>query len=256
MCIGISSSVYYVYTMNATNIRNAQLSLTTQKLRALSEEEERVCINPMNQFISSIRDIASILFEVSSDSNKHPNDSEYPRLDVKECYKKLDQVMKQVCIVKSEAEKRAESIYNARKDVQIMGDSNAILNTSWIDSFENQNVSKFNNQLDNSDWLSWKRLLHEMDIDFIFSLQSEEDDITVTLNVESFICPITQATFIQPVKNQKCGHSYSKAAIEQLINSSKSRSFVVCPVSGCQCRIVLKNLVPDIKLEKRLINIK
>lgn len=242
--------------MNSANIRNAQLSLTSQKLRALGEEEERICINPMNQFISSIRDVASILFEVSSDSNNHSNDPEYPRLDVKECYKKLDQVMKQVCTVKSEAEQRAESIYNARKDVQMMGDSNTILNTNWIDSFENHSVSKFNNQSDNPDWLSWERLLHEMDIDLRIPLLQSEDDISVTSNVESLTCPITQATFIQPVKNQECGHSYSKAAIEQLINSSRSRSSIACPVSGCQRRVILKTLVPDIKLEKKLANIK
>eukprot|EP00457_Paulinella_chromatophora_P013402 gb/GEZN01013698.1/.p1 GENE.gb/GEZN01013698.1/~~gb/GEZN01013698.1/.p1 ORF type:complete len:266 (+),score=71.56 gb/GEZN01013698.1/:67-864(+) len=70
----------------------------------------------------------------------------------------------------------------------------------------------------------------------------------------SFICPITKAPFEKPMKNKQCGHSYSKEAVEALVqtqNRDQSMNTPIdCAVAGCSKKIVLKELVKDTAIEK------
>ncbi|KAK8797922.1 hypothetical protein WA171_005451 [Blastocystis sp. BT1] len=74
--------------------------------------------------------------------------------------------------------------------------------------------------------------------------QDEDMEIgVVEANPENrFKCPITGELFENPVKNESCGHTYSK---EGIMNYLKKRSFAVCPVAGCDKTVDVNSLVPD-----------
>jgi SUMO ligase MMS21 Smc5/6 complex component len=66
--------------------------------------------------------------------------------------------------------------------------------------------------------------------------QTDEDDDFEMVNVDeisSLKCPITRTFMEDPVRNKKCGHVYSEAAI--MINLRHTKE---CPVAGCSNRSV------------------
>ena len=80
----------------------------------------------------------------------------------------------------------------------------------------------------------------------------EDSDIDVMQPVEvSLICSLTNAEFVEPVKNSKCGHTYSKEAILQHITTGK-KGAVGCPMIGCRGVVSSKTLVPDLDMEREL----
>lgn len=66
-------------------------------------------------------------------------------------------------------------------------------------------------------------------------VQSEEEDgdgdIVISSTKQSFICPLTRARFVDPMKNTACGHSYSSSAINSILRGYGSSC--PCPISGC-----------------------
>lgn len=76
---------------------------------------------------------------------------------------------------------------------------------------------------------------------------SENDDLAVILpSEENFICPLSRVELVEPVKNQICGHVFSKAIINEYIRSGNSE----CPVAGCSAKLL--NLVEDVLITKKL----
>lgn len=62
-------------------------------------------------------------------------------------------------------------------------------------------------------------------------------------------CPITRTLMEQPVTNKGCQHSYSKAAIMELVKKSRGQT-VGCPVSGCPGKVTLRSLEANHELEE------
>ncbi|XP_063900315.1 uncharacterized protein LOC135119863 [Zophobas morio] len=79
------------------------------------------------------------------------------------------------------------------------------------------------------------------------------EDLIVTQETETFLCPISQAPLKDPVKHELCGHVFEKEAIEQLLNiaSLKTRK-VKCPHIGCGVYIESALLKEDSWIKKRL----
>ncbi|CAO3658068.1 unnamed protein product [Rhizopus stolonifer] len=67
-----------------------------------------------------------------------------------------------------------------------------------------------------------------------------DDDIVMGRTKLSFKCPITTSWLESPMTSKLCKHSYSKAAIFQLLNSHNGA--VMCPLSGCN-KIVRMNIL-------------
>jgi len=93
--------------------------------------------------------------------------------------------------------------------------------------------------------------------------EEEDEDIEQIAAHNIFNCPLTATTFENPMKNTKCGHSYSKVAIENYIKhkaqEGKRRSkakekteAVACPVAGCSKQVSLAWLERDVPLEVSL----
>jgi hypothetical protein len=77
--------------------------------------------------------------------------------------------------------------------------------------------------------------------------KAEDDELTVVEGQNSgngLTCPLTASFLEDPVKNSRCGHAYSKAAI--IVHLGRTS---VCPVAGCGNKDVRKShLVPDLEL--------
>lgn len=75
----------------------------------------------------------------------------------------------------------------------------------------------------------------------------EDDDEELYLMASSaqkvIICPLTAEVMENPVKST-CGHSFSRAAIMQLLTKSRGRQ-VNCPVPGCAQKVSSSSLSPD-----------
>jgi len=83
------------------------------------------------------------------------------------------------------------------------------------------------------------------------ALPDDGDDILLIATQEdSLICPITKQTFVQPMKNPRCGHVYSRAAILDYIRH-KARP-VGCPVAGCPETVTERGLQVDTATEREL----
>ena len=62
---------------------------------------------------------------------------------------------------------------------------------------------------------------------------NDDDDLEIVNNrddVHALKCPITATLFEDPVKNKVCGHTYSRAGIQQVIKNRKT----TCPIAGCK----------------------
>ncbi len=74
----------------------------------------------------------------------------------------------------------------------------------------------------------------------------DEDEIQVSSR-PSLTCPVTLLPLSDPVRNPRCGHTYSRSGINSLITS---HSFSIhCPVGGCSGVVSIQSLVPDRRAE-------
>jgi hypothetical protein len=83
----------------------------------------------------------------------------------------------------------------------------------------------------------------------------DDDDLEIIneqsqANEEKHVkCPITGMYFTEPLKSKNCGHTYSKAGIEQMLRTKKLR----CPIPGCTNNCLSREqLEPDVEMEMRV----
>lgn len=84
--------------------------------------------------------------------------------------------------------------------------------------------------------------------------KGDDDDLGIVGMQVSIICPLSQVTFVNPVKSTVCGHSFSEAAVRQLLSRppAKGKKPVqghVCPVAGCGKPLTMGDLVPNKKMQ-------
>ena len=75
------------------------------------------------------------------------------------------------------------------------------------------------------------------------------NDVIVATQKQSLICPLTQATFVNPVTNESCGHTYSHDAILAMARAERR---VPCPIIGCDRHVVVSKLRPNEALQRLL----
>jgi len=56
---------------------------------------------------------------------------------------------------------------------------------------------------------------------------SNDTDLAVTNETQTYKCPYTGKKMVEPVKNTSCGHSYEKEAILAYIKQRKNRAKLV-----------------------------
>ncbi|KAN0087448.1 hypothetical protein V8E55_006069 [Tylopilus felleus] len=79
----------------------------------------------------------------------------------------------------------------------------------------------------------------------------DEDDLEIGGVTQDYKCPITLVVLEHPMTSTICGHSYSRAAIQEYMKKA-GRTGVSCPASGCNERITMDHLKLDKELEKRV----
>ncbi|KAH0831931.1 zinc-finger of the MIZ type in Nse subunit-domain-containing protein [Lanmaoa asiatica] len=78
----------------------------------------------------------------------------------------------------------------------------------------------------------------------------EDDDLEVGGVTQDYKCPITLMVLEDPMTSTVCGHSYSRAAIQEFLKRAQYGK--PCPASGCNKRITMDDLKADKALEKRV----
>ncbi|KAG6376960.1 hypothetical protein JVT61DRAFT_995 [Boletus reticuloceps] len=78
----------------------------------------------------------------------------------------------------------------------------------------------------------------------------DEDELEVGGVTQDYKCPITLVILEEPMTSTLCGHSYSRAAIQEFLRAGRTGQ--LCPASGCNKRITMDNLRVDKELEKRI----
>ncbi|KAH9969715.1 hypothetical protein BC827DRAFT_1162230 [Russula dissimulans] len=79
----------------------------------------------------------------------------------------------------------------------------------------------------------------------------DEDDIQVGGVLQDFNCPITLTPLVDPQTSTVCQHSFSAAAIRQMLGPNRFTK-KKCPASGCNQMICLNDLKPNKELERRV----
>ncbi|KAI0260215.1 hypothetical protein BC834DRAFT_556285 [Gloeopeniophorella convolvens] len=79
----------------------------------------------------------------------------------------------------------------------------------------------------------------------------EDDDIQVGGVLQDFNCPITLVPLEEPLTSSICQHSFSAAAIRQMLGPNRYTK-KICPASGCNQMICINDLRPDKDLERRV----
>lgn len=85
----------------------------------------------------------------------------------------------------------------------------------------------------------WKEI-----IKFLEPEQDEDLEIVARQGPDpfQFKCPITQSTYVEPMRNTVCGHSFSHAGIMQSLNK---KTEIKCPVPGCNKPVKRSTLEKD-----------
>ncbi|KAI9449293.1 hypothetical protein HD554DRAFT_2208232 [Boletus coccyginus] len=79
----------------------------------------------------------------------------------------------------------------------------------------------------------------------------DEDELEVGGVTQDYKCPITLIVLEHPMTSKVCGHSYSRAAIQEYLKGARGYG-LPCPTSGCNQRITMDHLQVDKELEKRI----
>ncbi|KAM9947668.1 hypothetical protein ACTFIT_000998 [Dictyostelium discoideum] len=78
-------------------------------------------------------------------------------------------------------------------------------------------------------------------------LNDEDEDLVVASQTISIICPLSQATLVEPVRAEQCLHVFSKAIIFQMFKNSAQ---IPCPIAGCGRQIAKTQLKRAIDVEE------
>lgn len=76
------------------------------------------------------------------------------------------------------------------------------------------------------------------------------DEVIMAYEKESFICPLSQSEFVQPVTSARCRHTFSRQAITAYLRQHRGGGR--CPVPGCDQQIQQSELKPDKAVERRM----
>ncbi|GAA5825246.1 hypothetical protein JCM3770_003169 [Rhodotorula araucariae] len=79
--------------------------------------------------------------------------------------------------------------------------------------------------------------------------ESDDEDVEFGAQTHSFMCPITLTTLEDPYTSTVCPHSFSGAAIKEMIKAEHGRT--KCPVPGCAQTLTLALIAPDAGLKRR-----
>jgi SUMO ligase MMS21 Smc5/6 complex component len=79
----------------------------------------------------------------------------------------------------------------------------------------------------------------------------DEDDIQVGGVLQDINCPITLTPLVDPQTSLVCQHTFSAAAIQQVLGPNRFTK-KKCPASGCNQMICLNDLKPNKELERRV----
>jgi len=77
----------------------------------------------------------------------------------------------------------------------------------------------------------------------------DEDEVVVMSQAGEFICPLSRAEMVDPMKNRQCGHSFSKVAIKGYLKGHGQKQ---CPVAGCNAFVSASTLERDLDLERKI----
>ncbi|KAI8075656.1 zinc-finger of the MIZ type in Nse subunit-domain-containing protein [Thamnidium elegans] len=80
--------------------------------------------------------------------------------------------------------------------------------------------------------------------------ENEDDDIVMGSTKISLRCPLTTAWLQDPVTSNLCKHTFSRAAITDLLRQSGGS--VPCPIPGCNKRIIPLCLIADDIMAERV----
>ncbi len=80
-----------------------------------------------------------------------------------------------------------------------------------------------------------------------------DDDLVMQTATAGTICPITRTEYVEPMRNPRCNHVYSKKAAADWFRTERQRRRAVrCPVAACRQALVLEELVSDRETELAL----
>ena len=79
--------------------------------------------------------------------------------------------------------------------------------------------------------------------------QNTTEEFSVTAQKESLNCPITLTRFKDPVRSRRCGHTFERSAIQNLLVGNRN---IGCPVSGCHHFVDTSMLETDGKMLRKL----
>ncbi|KDO20868.1 hypothetical protein SPRG_14099 [Saprolegnia parasitica CBS 223.65] len=81
--------------------------------------------------------------------------------------------------------------------------------------------------------------------------EGDDDDVDVLVQeteaANTITCPITLLEMVEPVRNKRCGHTYSKAGITAHLKRKNA-----CPIGGCREKVGLHDLERDVEMEVRI----
>ncbi|VVT56079.1 uncharacterized protein SAPINGB_P004790 [Magnusiomyces paraingens] len=81
--------------------------------------------------------------------------------------------------------------------------------------------------------------------------EDEDDDLVVEETVQSYKCPLTKQYYENPVRSRVCGHSFSSAAIYEILNNSYFHSDkILCPIPACSHHFSRNDLEPNPQLDR------
>ncbi|ORY31368.1 hypothetical protein BCR39DRAFT_526327 [Naematelia encephala] len=85
--------------------------------------------------------------------------------------------------------------------------------------------------------------------------ESDDEDFEVGGTLQTYRCPLSLLPYEDAVRSTTCGHSFSRKAIEGLIESTakshRDRKKPKCPVTGCNHEITKAFLEPNPELQAR-----
>lgn len=78
-----------------------------------------------------------------------------------------------------------------------------------------------------------------------------DTELVMAAQKRSTKCSLTQKTFVDPVRTDRCKHTFERAAIEQMIRTKRG-GVVTCPIAGCSKKIELSDLKTDLAMVREV----
>lgn len=148
-----------------------------------------------------------------------------------------------------------ESNYQSKKMSLIstlVADQQASMYTQYMNQPESQRYGKAKSYVNfrHEIWKVNQYTDDEPDINKLFSDYVEDDDLIEERTRESFKCPLTKRFYEDPVTSTVCHHSFSRAAILEVIRNQE-KAMVKCPIPACSKHFGVRNLQPNKELAER-----